>query len=128
MAVELNHIIIPAKDKHASAEFLAEILSLDVSPQFGPFIPVQVGGVTLDFMDSDDFRPEWHHCAFLVTEPEFDEILARVKELGVTYYPNPQHTGPGEINHDWGGRGFYFDDPNGHNLEVLTQPYGHQPD
>jgi len=73
MAVELNHIILPAKDKQASAEFLAQILGLDVSPQFGPFIPVQVGGVTLDYMDSDDFR--WHHCAFLVTEPEFDEIL-----------------------------------------------------
>ncbi len=78
-------------------------------------------------MDSDDFRPEWHHCAFLVTEPEFDEILARVKDMGVTYYPDPQHSRTGEINHHWGGRGFYFDDPNGHNLEVLTQPYGSEP-
>jgi hypothetical protein len=31
---------------------------------------------------------------------------------------------PGEINHNDGGRGVYFPDPDGHYLEVITRPYG----
>jgi catechol 2,3-dioxygenase-like lactoylglutathione lyase family enzyme len=126
MSVELNHIIVPAKDKQASAEFIAGILGLQAAPQWGPFIPVQVSnGVTLDYADSDDFRS--HHCAFLVSEAEFDPIFARIKDAGITYYAGPGHKGPGEINHRYGGRGVYFDDPNGHVMEVLTQPYGDTP-
>ena len=127
MSVELNHIVIPAKDKQASADFLADILGVQAGPQWGPFIPVQVAnGVTLDYMDSDDFR--WHHCAFLVSEPEFDAIFSRIQEAGITYYADPGHERPGEINHLYGGRGVYFDDPNGHFMEVITQPYGETPD
>lgn len=126
VSVELNHIIIPAKDKRGSAEFLAEILGVQAAPQWGPFVPVQVAnGVTLDYMDSADFRP--HHCAFLVSEPEFDAIFSRIQAAGITYYADPQYDRPGEINHLYGGRGVYFDDPNGHVMEVITQPYGETP-
>lgn len=127
MSVELNHIIIPAKDKQASAEFLGKILGVPVAPQWGPFIPVQVSnGVTLDYMDSGDFRS--HHCAFLVSEPEFDAIFSRIQEAGITYYADPGYERPGEINHLYGGRGVYFDDPDGHVMEVITQPYGETPE
>ena len=30
----------------------------------------------------------------------------------------------GETNYDDGGRGVYFPDPDGHLLELITQPYG----
>ncbi|MGH8897042.1 MAG: VOC family protein [Egibacteraceae bacterium] len=127
MSVELNHIIVPAKDKQASAEFLAGILGVQTAPQWGPFIPIQVSnGVTLDYMDSDDFR--FHHCAFLVSESEFDAIFSRIREAGITYYADPGYERPGEINHLYGGRGVYFDDPNGHVMEVITQPYGDPPE
>ena len=123
MAIELNHIIVPAKDKKASAEFLANILGLRAGEQWGPFVPVVVSnGVTLDYMDSDEFT--WQHCAFLVTEEEFDAAFERIKQAGLTYWADPNHTKVNEINHDWGGRGVYFDDPNGHHMEILTQPYG----
>ncbi len=123
MSVELNHIIIPAKDKQASAEFLARILGVEAAPQWGPFVPVEVSnGVTLDYADSDDFRP--HHCAFLVSESEFDAIYSRIKEAGVSHYADPGRQRPGEINHLYGGRGVYFDDPNGHLMEAITRPYG----
>ncbi|MEU7969774.1 VOC family protein [Streptomyces sp. NPDC049097] len=124
MAVELNHTIVAAHDKTASAQFLADLLGLRVEQQYGPFMPVQMpNGVTLDFMDSDDsITPQ--HYAFLVSEDDFDAIFGRVRDAGLTYWADPHHNRPGEINHNDGGRGAYFDDPNGHNLEILTRPYG----
>ena len=119
----LNHIIIPAKDKDASATFLAGILGVQPQPQWGPFRPVQTSnGVTLDFVDSKDVRTQ--HYAFLVSDEEFDASFARLKQAGVTYYADPHKNDRGEINHLWGGRGVYFDDPNGHLLELITKPYG----
>ena len=50
MSVELNHTIIPAKDKWVSAKFLADILNLEAGPEWGHFVPVKTAnGVTLDF-------------------------------------------------------------------------------
>jgi catechol 2,3-dioxygenase-like lactoylglutathione lyase family enzyme len=119
----LNHIIIPAKDKDASATFLAEILGVQPQPQWGPFRPVQTSnGVTLDFVDSKDVRTQ--HYAFLVDDQEFDASFARIKKAGVAYFADHDKSGPGKINHHWGGRGVYFEDPNGHLLELITKPYG----
>ncbi|MFC5215205.1 VOC family protein [Streptomyces coerulescens] len=124
MTVQLNHTIVAARDKKESARFLADILGLEVSPQFGPFIPVEIpNGVTLDYLDSSDaITPQ--HYAFLVSEDDFDTIFGRIREAGLTYWADPYHRRPGEINHNDGGRGTYFEDPSGHNLEILTRPYG----
>ena len=119
----LNHLIIPAKDKDASAEFLAGILGTEARPQWGPFRPVQTSnGVTLDFVDSTDVRTQ--HYAFLVDDGEFDAAFARIKKARLSYWAGPHKEGPGEINRHWGGRGVYFEDPNGHLLELITKPYG----
>ncbi|MFJ4684391.1 VOC family protein [Streptomyces sp. NPDC088789] len=124
MTVQLNHTIVSAHDKHASARFLADLLGLDVSPEYGPFVPVEIpNGVSLDYADADgDITPQ--HYAFLVTEDEFDTVFARIQRAGLTYWADPHHTHEGEINRNDGGRGVYFDDPNGHVLEILTRPYG----
>ena len=124
MTVQLNHTIVAAHDKKASAQFLADILGLEPSPPFGPFIPVQIpNGVTLDYMETDgDITPQ--HYAFLVSEDDFDTIFGRIQDAGLTYWADPYHHRSGEINHNDGGRGAYFDDPNGHNLEIITRPYG----
>ena len=120
---ELNHIIIPARDKQASAKFLADILGVTAGAQWGPFIPVRTAnGVTLDFVDSKDVRTQ--HYAFLVDDKEFDAGLARLMKDGIKIYAGPHKELPGEINHHDGGRGLYFDDPDGHNLEIITRPYG----
>jgi catechol 2,3-dioxygenase-like lactoylglutathione lyase family enzyme len=124
MPVQLNHTIVAARDKRAAAEFMAGILGLEVRPQFGPFLPVETSnGVTLDFWDSDAERIVSQHYAFLVTEDEFDAILGRIQQAGVPHFADPGHSRPG-INRNDGGRGTYFPDPNGHNLEILTRPYG----
>ncbi|GGN81723.1 hypothetical protein GCM10011579_068630 [Streptomyces albiflavescens] len=124
MSVELNHTIVAAHDKKASARFLADILGLQVSPPYGPFIPVPIpNGVTLDYMDTTGtITPQ--HYAFLVSEEDFDEIFARIRAAGLTYWADPAHRRVNEINTNDGGRGTYFDDPDGHNLEILTRPYG----
>ena len=94
MSVELNHTIIPARDKWASAKFLADILNLEAGPEWGHFVPVRTGnGVTLDFSDSADFRPQ--HYAFLVSEAEFDAALSRIRAAGVAHSRIFAGNGPG---------------------------------
>lgn len=124
MAVQLNHTIMYARDKQESATFLAEILGLPTPVPFGPFLVVQTDNeVSLDVLDTDGEIASQHY-AFLIGEDEFDEIFARVRERGLSYWADPFHSRPGEINTNDGGRGVYFEDPNGHNLEIITRPYG----
>jgi hypothetical protein len=124
MAIELNHTIVPARDAKASATFLAELLGRDQPVRFGPFWVVTLdNGVSLDFQDSDEAMPIEHY-AFLVGEDEFDTIFGRIRARGLTYWADPAHQRPFEINHNDGGRGVYWNDPNGHYLEIITRPYG----
>jgi len=128
MSVELNHTIVPAHDKEASAAFLAGILGLEPAKPWGPFMVLDVGnGLSLDFIDGGDRDFDTHHYAFLVSDDEFDPIFERILASGAPWYADPHHTQPKEINHRDGGRGIYFDDPDGHNLEVITRPYGSTP-
>jgi catechol 2,3-dioxygenase-like lactoylglutathione lyase family enzyme len=124
MGVELNHTIVSARDKEASARFLADVLGLADTVPFGPFMGVEVdNGVTLDFADADgDITPQ--HYAFLVSEENFDEIFGRIRERGLAYWADPARSHPGQINTRDGGRGVYWDDPDGHFYEILTRPYG----
>ncbi|MGH3778529.1 MAG: VOC family protein [Pseudonocardiaceae bacterium] len=124
MTVELNHTIVAARDKMAAATFLTDLLGLPAPTTFGPFLVVTLGnGVSLDFIDTSDvIHPQ--HYAFLVGEPDFDVIFGRIQALGIPYWADPFRNEPGEINTRDGGRGVYFDDPNGHVLEILTRPYG----
>jgi len=121
---ELNHLIVWSKDKHASAKFLADMLGVPAGPEWGPFVPVRTSnGVTMDFIDGES-EVRMQHYAFLVTDAEFDAAFARIKKAGLTYWAGPHKDQPGQINHHWGGRGDYFEDPNGHLLELITKPYG----
>jgi catechol 2,3-dioxygenase-like lactoylglutathione lyase family enzyme len=123
MAVRLDHTIVPSRDKRASADFLARILGIGPPAVFGHFLTLETdNGVSLDFDDADEVRSQ--HFAFLVSDDDFDPIFARVKAEGITYYADPGHRRRGELNTRDNGRGFYFSDPDGHNMEVLTRQYG----
>lgn len=129
MPVQLNHTIVGARDKRESATFLTDMLGLAAPVPFGPFLVVDVAnGVSLDFLDGygadAQGRIQPQHYAFLVSEPEFDEIMARITERGLPYWADPSRRRPGRINHDDGGRGVYWEDPVGHVLEAITRPYG----
>ena len=120
MAITLNHTIVPARDKEASARFFAEIFGLQYGGPAGHFAPVQVNGeLTLDFDTADSF--EIHHYAFHVSDPEFDAIFGRVKAAGIPWGSDPWSMENRQLNSRKGGRGLYFRDPNGHVLELLTR-------
>ncbi|MGH3670800.1 MAG: VOC family protein, partial [Pseudonocardiaceae bacterium] len=79
MAVELNHTLVAARDKHAAATFLTDLLGLPEPAPFGPFMVVTLNnGVSLDFMDSSGDIPSQHY-AFLVSEDDFDTIFSRIR-------------------------------------------------
>lgn len=122
--VQLNHTAVYASDRYLSAEFIAAILGLEVGAPFGPFLPVDLGnGVTLDYCEKRDEAIQSQHYALLVPDEQFDAVITRLEAVGVTYYADPGRTGPGRVNDLFGGRGAYFDDPDGHNMEVMTMPY-----
>jgi hypothetical protein len=124
MSVELNHTIVHVSDKNAAAEDLAEILGVDPPTSFGPFrVLTLANGVSLDFAD-DHGRPSSQHYAFMVGEAEFDTIQQRIVDRGLTFWADPFHHREGEINTNDGGRGLYWEGPDGHNLEIITVPYG----
>jgi hypothetical protein len=124
LAIQLNHTIVPARDAHASATFVAEMLGLAAPVRFGPFWVVTLdNGVSLDFQQSDEAMPIEHY-AFLVSEDEFDAIFGRIKARGLEYWADPAHSQPFDINRHDGGRGLYWNDLNGHYLEIITRPYG----
>ncbi len=128
MTIRLDHTIVPAKDKLLSAEFFAEIFGLKVTQ--GYFAQVRVNeSLTLDFSDEpedwggpgfDPAKGRSLHYAFHVSDKEFDAIFARVKAKGLPYGSGPSHHTDGRLNRRRGGRGFYFEDPYGHLLEVMT--------
>ena len=123
MAVQLNHTIVPSRDKVAGAQFLARILGLPDPRLFGHFVVVELAnGVSLDFDNHSEVSSQ--HYAFLVDDAEFESIFQRVLADRIPYYADPGHRRAGEINTRDAGRGFYFTDPSGHNMEVLTRPYG----
>ena len=121
----LNHTIALARDSDATALFFSEMLGLDPPVRLGHFSVVTVtsDGTTIDFVSTDGDIAQTHY-AFLVTEAEFDEIFERIRARDLPFWSDPGRNDEGVINHWDDGRGVYFDDPNGHLLEILTRPYG----
>jgi catechol 2,3-dioxygenase-like lactoylglutathione lyase family enzyme len=121
--VQLNHTIVWCRDKRASAAFITQLLGLPAATPFGQMLVVKLGnGVSLDYFDSDD-KIAMQHYAFLMDEDTFDDVFARVRERGLRYWADPGKQRAGETYVHNGGRGVYFDDPDGHLLEIMTQPY-----
>ena len=123
MAVTLNHTIVHASDPAATARWLTDLLDLPPPVTLGYFTIVQVGETSLDYLPGEG-KVNPRHFAFLVSEAEFDAIFARLQASGAPWWSDPGHREPGRINHWDDGRGVYFDDPDGHVLEILTRPYG----
>jgi catechol 2,3-dioxygenase-like lactoylglutathione lyase family enzyme len=125
MTIVLNHTIVPATDKRASAQFFADLfgLSVDTADGHGHFAPVRVNDtLTLLFADTDTGTVKSQHYAFHVSDTEFDAIFDRVKRAGLAYGSAPWSIADGKLNAWGGGRGVYFKDPDGHILELMTVP------
>ena len=126
MAVELNHTIVDTRDKWAGARFVSRRASACPSrARFGPFAVVELqqrGEPRLHGRRTGEITAQ--HYAFLISEagvrrrrrPAAASVACRPA-------PIPGHRTPGFNTND-GGRGLYFESPEGHLLEVLTRPYG----
>jgi hypothetical protein len=125
MAVELDHSIVPSRDKVAAARQLAEILGVRWAPQgLGPFAPVYVNeGLTLDFIQTDEPFPVYHYC-FRVSQEEFDAILARLKAAKIPY--RSQVRGPVDYKVDEEYGNVYWNEPDGHQWEILVRSYARE--
>ena len=123
MAIRFDHTIVHARDKEASARFLTDVLGLPAPRPAGHFHVVELAnGTSLDFIDAGEAEVVPQHYAFLIDEDEFDRIFERIRARGLAHWADPAKKRRGEIYHHEGGRGVYFEDPDGHFLEVLTRP------
>ena len=128
MAIQLDHIIVPATDKVAAAKLIARLLGVSWSEtcNVGPFSSVYVNdALTLDFVQSPGpFAPG--HFAFLVSPGEFDAILARLEATRIGYRSTPLGPTDMQVNTNHGGRAVYWSEPDGHAWEILTVSYARQ--
>lgn len=124
--MQLNHTIVWSTDPQKSAAFLARILGRPSPLAVWHFHVVTLdNALSLDFTQHD--APiQSQHYAFLISEAEFDQVFARITEEKVPYWADPMQRQAGQINRGDGGRGLYFEDPDGHLLEVITRPYGNE--
>lgn len=124
MTVELDHTIVPSRNQIASAKLLAELLGVQwAETGVGPFSPVYVNdGLTLDFLDTDEDFPVYHFC-FRVGQEEFDAILERIKAAGIKYRSSVRGPVDMQINTQFGGKLIYWNEPDGHQWEILTVSY-----
>jgi len=122
MEITLNHTIIASINNVESAKFYQKIFGFKFIQEWGHFAVVKVNSsLTLDFDTQKNFSK--NHYAFKVNEQQFDEILARVKSDYIGFGSGPRSSNDGKINHNYGGRGVYFEDPNKHLLEIITTDY-----
>jgi hypothetical protein len=127
MSVQLDHLLVPIRDRVASAKLLAELLGVPWAESgVGPFSPVYVNdGLTLDFDEAEGAFPTQHYC-FRVTAQEFTEILGRIKAAGISFRSLPHGPDDFKVNHDHGGSIVYWNRPEGHIWELLTVSYERQ--
>ena len=128
MAARLDHTIVWCSNQERSSGFLAEMLDLPPPRRFSHFHVVGLGnGVSMDFAAQEGAISRQHY-AFLVDDAGFDHGLGLIRARGLAHWADPARTLAGQINHHWGGRGVYFEDPDGHLLELITKTYGAEED
>ncbi|MEQ1686202.1 MAG: VOC family protein [Burkholderiaceae bacterium] len=127
MPIELDHTLVPSHHKLASAKLLAELLGVPWAESgAGPFSPVFVNrGFTLDFVETAEPFPIYHFC-FRVKQAEFEAILARLQAAGIAYRSSVRGPVDMEVNTDYGGNMVYWNEPDGHQWEMLTVSYARQ--
>ena len=127
MSVQLDHTIVPCRNQVASARQLADLLGVQwAQTGAGPFSPVFVNdGLTLDFIETTESFPIYHFC-FRVSQQEFNAILERIKAAGIAYRSSVRGPMDMKINTDYGGNLVYWNEPDGHQWEILTVSYARQ--
>jgi len=122
MPVNLDHFIVPSRDRVAAAKLLGEILGVpwEETAAIGPFSAVHVNeGLTVDFQDTTEAFPIEHYC-FRVSQQEFDAILRRLEGAGIKYRSEVAGSDDNKVGPY---TNVYWNEPDGHYWEVLTTSY-----
>jgi catechol 2,3-dioxygenase-like lactoylglutathione lyase family enzyme len=122
--ISFDHTIIPSTDKDRTTAFYSDMLRLPAARPEGPFAAIDLDNQVSLYIGGWDSTVRPQHYAFLVSEEDFTAIYAQILDRGVEHWADPHAKRPGEINHDDGGRGVYFRDPDANWLEVITRRYG----
>ncbi len=127
MTVQLDQLMVPSRDKVASAKLLAELLGVPWSETgVGPFAPVYVNDkLTIDFDEWADPFPRIHYC-FRVSQDDFNVILERIRKAGIPVRSNVHGPIDYQIDAHHGGSIVYWNEPDGHQWEMLTVSYARQ--
>jgi catechol 2,3-dioxygenase-like lactoylglutathione lyase family enzyme len=127
MAIQLDHLMVPARDKLAAAKLLADLLGVPWSPtSIGPFAAVFVNdGLTFDFDQWPEPIPLIHYC-FRVDQDVFDAILSRIRAAGIAYRSAVHGPVDHAVDTAHGGSIVYWNEPDGHQWEMLTVSYARQ--
>jgi catechol 2,3-dioxygenase-like lactoylglutathione lyase family enzyme len=127
MAIQLDHLMVPARDKLAAAKQLADLLGVPWSPtSIGPFAAVFVNdGLTFDFDQWPEPIPLIHYC-FRVDQDAFDAILSRIRAAGIAYRSAVHGPVDHAVDTAHGGSIVYWNEPDGHQWEMLTVSYARQ--
>jgi catechol 2,3-dioxygenase-like lactoylglutathione lyase family enzyme len=127
MPIELDHAIVSSHTPEVSGRQLAALLDVPCgSAAAGPFFAVYVNAsLTLDFIATDQPFQIQHLC-FRVDEARFDDILGRLQRAGIAYRSNVHGPDDGRVNTTYGGRLLYWNQPDGHQWEILTVSYARQ--
>ena len=128
MTIELDHFVVPSRNQQSSAKLLADLLGVKVGNPEAPAPRVYINkGLTLAFVASAEEDIPVHHYCFRVTEKEFDSIFSRIEKAGIKYRSTAKGPANMQINHELGGRNVFWDEPEGHQWEILTVSYARPP-
>jgi len=119
----LDHFAIHVSDLQAAEEFYTTVLGMRLVDHLGDMTLVECGGMNIGLVRRPDLAPgdsgvideplgRAHH-AFLVEEKEFASAREALAAAGV-----PTHGPVSWGDHDC----FYFLDPDGNLLEIVTPP------
>jgi catechol 2,3-dioxygenase-like lactoylglutathione lyase family enzyme len=128
MGINLDHLTVPCRNKVASAKLLASLLAVPwAETGIGPFSPLYLNnGLTIDFDETEEPFPILHY-AFRVGQEEFDAILGRIKAAGIPYRSAVHGPVDMQIDTQHGGSIVYWNEPDGHQWEILTVSYAREP-
>jgi catechol 2,3-dioxygenase-like lactoylglutathione lyase family enzyme len=127
--IELDHVALPARSSATSARLLGELLGgAPVTPE-GPdgdmnAVHVAHRAMVL-YMDHPAAEIPRQHLAVRVDRELFDGLVTRLVAQRIPFGndPSDQRNGRTDDCIGTGGR-VYFDDPDGHLLEVVTVEIG----
>ena len=128
MPIHLDHFIVSSRNQIASAKLLGELLGVPWAESgIGPFSPVYLNdGLPLDFCETDAPFPVGHFC-FRESPEEFDAILLRIKAAGIAYRSTVRGPLDYAIDTQFGGMGIYWNEPDGHQWEMVSVSYARAP-